>query len=110
LIDTGSGRVSSRQARVSKSVQGNPSQAPAAVPMSSVPTALFGEHGIDRAVHFFLAAGAEQDDQGGGQQKEASRDAHGRWVLVIPMSVAFRSMLARVIPAYEQRMIDGMMG
>jgi hypothetical protein len=40
LIDTGNGRVSSRQASVSKIVQGNPSHAPAAVPMSSVPTSI----------------------------------------------------------------------
>ena len=40
LIDTGSGRSSSRHASVSKIVHGNPSQAPAAVPMSSVPTSI----------------------------------------------------------------------
>ena len=40
LIDTGSGRVSSRQASVSNMVHGKPSQAPAAVPMSSVPTSI----------------------------------------------------------------------
>jgi hypothetical protein len=40
LIDTGSGRVSSRHASVSNIVHGKPSQAPAEVPMSSVPTSI----------------------------------------------------------------------
>ena len=40
LMPTGSGLVSSRQASASKNVQANPSQAPTAVPMSSVPTSM----------------------------------------------------------------------
>ncbi len=40
LMPTGSGLVSSRQDSVLKKVQGKPSQAPTAVPMSSVPTSI----------------------------------------------------------------------
>ena len=40
LMPTGSGLVSSRQDRVLKNVHGKPSQAPTAVPMSSVPTSI----------------------------------------------------------------------
>ena len=40
LMPTGSGLVSSRHASVLKNVQGKPSQAPAEVPMSSVPTSI----------------------------------------------------------------------
>ena len=39
-MDTGSGLVSSRQESALKKVHGNPSQAPTAVPMSSVPTSI----------------------------------------------------------------------
>ena len=40
LMEMGSGSVSVLHASVSKNVQGNPSQAPVAVPMSSVPTSI----------------------------------------------------------------------
>ena len=40
LMPTGSGLVSSRQESALKKVQGKPSQAPTAVPMSSVPTSI----------------------------------------------------------------------
>ena len=40
LMPIGSGLKSSRQERALKNVQGNPSQAPTAVPMSSVPTSI----------------------------------------------------------------------
>ena len=39
-MPTGSGLVSSRQESALKKVQGKPSQAPTAVPMSSVPTSI----------------------------------------------------------------------
>ena len=47
-MDTGSGLVSSRQESALKKVQGNPSQVPTAVPMSSVPTSI-ERSGVSRA-------------------------------------------------------------
>ena len=67
LMPTGSGLVSSRQESALKKVQGNPSQAPTAVPMSSVPTSiersgvsprhLVGDVLIDRLLRLDLAEG-----------------------------------------------------